>query len=267
MGSKGASRHRKRFTAPLTYPIPRKHFKFTIKSTPSGHPTHRSIPLSIVLRRILELAETAREANRIIRNGAISVDTVVRRDARFSIGPMDVLSIPDLNKHYRVTPFVGKRRLFLVEIPADSSNWKLCKVIGKRTINRGGTQISLHDGRAFEITEESEKSLQGISTGDTIKISLPDQEVLEHLPLQTNTWVIIEDGSNIGKNGKLVDLEKRIGKNRSIAALETEDGTVVRTSLEYVFVIGKETPMIEIPTSQVTSVSNVTGEATNDGQE
>ncbi|MFX0116562.1 MAG: hypothetical protein ACFFB3_18585, partial [Candidatus Hodarchaeota archaeon] len=121
--------------------------------------------------------------------------------------------------------------------------------------------------RSIEITEESKKSLQDISTGDTLKISLPDQEILEHIPLQTNTWVIIEDGSNIGINGKLVDLEKRIGTNRSIAVLETEDETVVRTSLEYVFVIGKETPMIEIPTIQATSVSETTGEATNDGQE
>ena len=87
MGSKGASRHRKRLTAPLTYPIARKHYKFTIKATPSGHNTNRSIPISIVLRNIINLAETAREANRIIHAGVIAVDGVVRRDPHYSIGP------------------------------------------------------------------------------------------------------------------------------------------------------------------------------------
>lgn len=250
MGSKGASRHRKRFTAPMTYPIARKHHKFTIKGTPSGHSTERSIPLSIVLRNILNLAETTREADRIVRSGSISVDTVVRRDPRFAIGPMDILSIPEIGNHYRVTPFEGKRRLSLVEIPDTVSNWKLCKVICKRTIRKGQLQINLHDGRSMEITEEDDEALRKISTGDTIKISLPDQEIQEHIPLQTGAWGIIEDGSNIGKSGKLTELEKRIGKNRSIAVLECDNETVVRTSLEYVFVIGKEKPIIEMPTAE-----------------
>ncbi|MFW9915770.1 MAG: 30S ribosomal protein S4e [Candidatus Thorarchaeota archaeon] len=250
MGSKGASKHRKRFTAPMTYPIPRKHYKFTIKGTPSGHLTERSIPLSIVLRNILDLAETTREADRIVRSGAIAVDTVIRRDPRFAIGPMDILSIPEIGNHYRATPFEGKRRLFLVEIPDTASNWKLCKVIGKNTIHQGRLQINLHDGRSIQSTEEDDKSLREIAVGDTLKISLPEQEIQEHIPLQTGAWGVIEDGSNIGKNGKLTELEKRIGKNRSIAVLECDDETVVRTSLEYVFVIGKEKPIIEVPTAK-----------------
>lgn len=259
MGSKGASRHRKRFTAPLTYPIPRKHYKFTIKSTPSGHLTERSIPLSIVLRNILDLAETTREADRIIRSGAIAVDTVIRRDPRFAIGPMDILSIPEIGNHYRVTPFEGKRRLSLVEIPDTASNWKLCKVIGKRKVRQGRLQINLHDGRSIEITEEDDKLLREISLGDTIKISLPEQEVQEHIPLQTGIWCIIEDGSNIGKSGKLLELEKRIGKNRSIAVLETGTETIVRTSLEYVFAIGKEKPIIEVEVPTAKQESTLPG--------
>lgn len=267
MGSKGASRHRKRFTAPITYPIARKHHKFTIKSTPSGHLTRRSIPLSIVLRNVLDLAETSREANHAIRIGAIYVDKVARRDPRFAIGPMDILSIPELNIHYRVTPFAGRRHLSLVEIPDDASNWKLCKVNGKRIIHKGRTQINLHDGRSIEITDD-EGGFADISPGDTIKISLPEQELLEHLPLQTGIWGIIEDGSNIGKNGRLAEFEKRVGKNRSIAVLETENKAVVRTSLEYVFVIGKDKPIIEIPAeAEETAIGDKTGEAINDDEE
>ncbi|MHA2231751.1 MAG: hypothetical protein ACXAB4_04610, partial [Candidatus Hodarchaeales archaeon] len=160
---------------------------------------------------------------------------------------MDILSIPELSIHYRVTPFAGKRHLSLVEIQDEASNWKLCKVTGKRIINKGRTQINFHDGRSIETAEDDEGVFADISPGDTIKISLPEQELLEHLPLQTDVWGVIEDGSNVGKNGRLAELEKRVGKNRSIAVLETENKAVVRTSLEYVFVIGKDKPIIEIP--------------------
>jgi small subunit ribosomal protein S4e len=160
---------------------------------------------------------------------------------------MDILSIPEIGNHYRVTPFEGKRRSSLVEIPDTASNWKLCKVIGKKTIHQGRLQINLHDGRSIQFTEEDDKSLREIALGDTIKISLPEQEIQEHFPLQTGAWGIIEDGSNIGKNGKLTELEKRVGKNRSIAVLECDDETVVRTSIEHVFVIGKEKRIIEVP--------------------
>ena len=267
MGSKGTSRHRKRFAAPLTYPIARKHQKFTIKALPGGHRIQRSIPLSIVLREVLGLAGTVREANHIIRSGAISVDKLVRRDPRFSIGYMDILSIEELKQYYRVNPCQGKRRISLVEIQADSSNWKLCKVVRKQTINKGITQLNLHDGRSLELTKEDNQSSLDIHRNDTIKISIPKQNILEHIPLEVGAWVIIEDGSNIGRYGKLTALEKRIGKYRSIAVIETEGEIVVRTSLEYVFAIGKESPVIEILPPQETETTITTEEVTGESSE
>ncbi len=90
------------------------------------------------------------------------------------------------------------------------------------------------------------------------------------MPLQTDVWGVIEDGSNIGKNGRLAEFEKRVGKNRSIAALETENKAIVRTSLEYIFVIGKDKPIIEIPVEteeEETAIDDKTGEASNDDEE
>ena len=60
--------------------------------------------LLIVVRDILKVADNAREAKIIINNGDILVDGRARKDYKFPVGFMDVISLPKSKKVYRVLP-------------------------------------------------------------------------------------------------------------------------------------------------------------------
>ncbi|HDM89168.1 MAG TPA: 30S ribosomal protein S4e, partial [Candidatus Bathyarchaeota archaeon] len=105
MGKKGGSLHLKREASPPFWPIHRKKFVWTVKPRPGPHPVSRCIPLLLIIRDILGFAETRKEAKKIISQGKILVDGRVRRDDRYPVGLMDVVSIPELKMNYRVLPF------------------------------------------------------------------------------------------------------------------------------------------------------------------
>ena len=52
---------------------------------------------------------------------------------------------------------------------------------------------------------------------------------------------------NIGRVGRIVDIKRGMGRSRSIVTLERKNGEKVQTSLDYIFVIGDEEPLISLP--------------------
>ena len=72
---------------------------------------------------------------------------------------------------------------------------KVCRIEGKSTIKGGKTQVHLHDGRNIIVDDASEHK-----TGDSLKISLPEQEVLEHMEsLGEGTRCMLIGGVHVGK--------------------------------------------------------------------
>ena len=65
----GSRKHLKRYKAPENWPIHPKEYKWTVKTNPGPHPLDGSIPLLIIVRDILKVADTAREAKIIINKG------------------------------------------------------------------------------------------------------------------------------------------------------------------------------------------------------
>ncbi len=96
MGKKGGKKHLKRKPAPKIWPIHRKELVWTVKPKAGSHSTSNCLPLALIIRDILGLAKTLKEAIAIISQGKILVDGKVQRDERFSTGLMDVISIPEV---------------------------------------------------------------------------------------------------------------------------------------------------------------------------
>jgi len=71
--------HLKRLAAPEFWPIPKKKYTWVFSPSPGPHKKEECIPLAIVVRDILKLAETGKEAKRIIKAGEVIVDGKVRR--------------------------------------------------------------------------------------------------------------------------------------------------------------------------------------------
>ncbi|MCW1296297.1 MAG: 30S ribosomal protein S4e [Candidatus Parvarchaeota archaeon] len=230
-------KHLKRLAIPKAWKIPRKIVKFAPK--PRGpHPSDRSIPLLIIIRDILKITRNSDETKKILKRGEVLVDFKIRKDPKFGVGLFDILSIPKLALNYRVI-LNRKGRISLIKIDA-SENTKICKIIGKRTIPKNKIQLNLHDGRSILTNDNKYK------VGDSLLISLPNQEIKQHLKFVEGSKVFVASGRHIGT---IAVIEKIIPPKDTVPArviLRSDAGKIFETSKEYVYVIGTDKPMINL---------------------
>jgi small subunit ribosomal protein S4e len=246
MGKKGKTGRLKRNPAPRFWPLHRKEFVWVVKPSSGPHSLENCLPLSLVLRDILAVAKTRKEAKKIISQGKIYVDGKVRRKDDFPVGLMDVISIPDLDKFFRITPF--HKGLFLNPISKKEASFKLCRVEGKTTVENGHVQFALHDGSNILVRTADPENPQVVNyeTFDVLKLSLPEKEVVNQLKTKEGNLAVITGGKNIGKQGKIVEIEKTEAKKRrnALVVVEDEQGNRYQTILDFVFSIGAAKPLI-----------------------
>lgn len=234
------SRHLKRLVMPRKWPLPRKGAHWAPKPSPGPHPMQRSMPLYMVLRDLLELCDTAREAKRIIGAREVFVDGEVRSDPKFPVGLMDVVSISKTREQFMVM-LNRLGRFALVRIEEESAVWKLGRIERKTTVRGRKTQLGLHDGRCI-LTEDKR-----FKTGDVLKIEIPSQKVLGHYPLAKGNLAMLIGGSHIGE---LHEIEGYVvTANPKANLVSFKDG--LSTVKEHVFVVGKGSPEIKMPEASV----------------
>jgi small subunit ribosomal protein S4e len=249
VGKKGGRRHLKRKPAPEFWPIHRKEALWTVKPNAGPHRISRCIPLTLVLRDVLGVAKTRSEVKTIIHQEKILVDGKVQREELYPTGLMDVISIPEMEKWYRVLP--NEKGLFFYPVKKDESTFKLCRIENKTVSHGGNMQLNLHDGRNTLITvKDPNKPEEDVFHPlDTLKISLPNQEILEHIKLTEGSQALIVSGKNAGKHGKIISIEHRQTQKRrnSLVSIADERGTRFQTTADYVFVIGDKQSLISLP--------------------
>lgn len=249
VGKKGGSRHLKRKPAPAFWPIHRKETVWTVKPNAGPHAIEHSLPLILVLREMLGLAKTRGEAVAILSQGNIIVDGTVEKNELFPTGLFDVISIPTVEKWYRVLP--SEKGLTIHPISKDEAEFKLCRIENKTVLKSGNIQLNLHDGRnvTIKVKEASKPEEDVFNTLDIVKISLPDQEIQSHFKLVEGAPALIVGGKNIGKHGKIAAIESREAQKRRNALITIEDarGNRFQTTVEYVFVAGDVKPHVSLP--------------------
>ncbi|MHA2186850.1 MAG: 30S ribosomal protein S4e [Candidatus Thorarchaeota archaeon] len=243
MARRGQKRHLKRLPAPKHWPIKRKHGKFTTKPIPGPHPKDECLTLTLLLREVLEYAENMREVKNILSAGQVSVDGKTRKDPRYPIGLMDVIEIKSSGDRFRLLP---KRRggLRLVEIDESETAFKLCRIEKKMMVPGGKLQMTLHDGRNVLLPDSDKPS--NYHTLDTLMLSVPEQKILETISLDKGAYAIVTRGRNVGIEGKIIEVERRIGTHASTVTLEDPDGNRFQTALDYVFVIGTKKSKVKL---------------------
>src|SRR5437867_3873845 len=176
-------KHLKRLPAPRSWTIPRKTDFWVVKPSPGPHPIDASVPIGLILRDMLKVCATAREARHILNDRGVLVDGRPITDPKFPVGLMDVLSFAVTKAHYRM--LVNTRgKMALVPIEEADANWKLCRVEDKTTVRRGKTQLNLHDGRNVLLEKDAYK------TGATLKVHVPDQKVVELVTKQKSVQTL-----------------------------------------------------------------------------
>jgi len=246
----GESRHLKRLAAPWFWPILRKEYKWVVKPSPGPHPINRSMPLLTVIRDVLGYAKTAKEAKYIIYSGKVLVDGVVRKDYRFPVGIMDVVAIPEIELYTRFIPYPTKY-LWFTKIPKEEANLKIVRIEDKVTVKGGHIQLNLLDGRNIVIRVKDPKQpaeATNFATLDSLLIEVPSQQIIQHIKLDIGKIAIVIDGKNVGRIGKIVNMDVKPGlkRRRSVVTLEDMQGHRFQTILDYIMVIGDEKPLLTL---------------------
>jgi small subunit ribosomal protein S4e len=235
-------RHQKRIAVPRSWRIGRKTAYWTVKPRPGPHPGDRSMPLLLIIRDMLKLADNSKETKRILNEGEVVVNGRVRKDLKFPVGIFDILSIPRINACYMVL-LDKKGKLSLVEIEEEEASRKLCRVSGKRVLKGGQTQLNLHDGRNILPGEDLAEK---IKTKDSLMISIPDNEILQHFAYKEGSKVLVIGGKHSAQAGAIEEIRIVQSPEPNVVTIRPfGEGETFETRDDYVFVVGEE--KIEIP--------------------
>jgi len=249
LGKKGGKKHLKRKPAPKSWHIHRKEFVWAPRPMPGPHPISNCIPLTLIVRDILGFAKTQKEAKIVISQGKLKVDGKIQREGRFPAGLMDVVFIPEVKGTYRILP--SRKGLMLHPIEASETDFKLCRIEDKTIVRGGHIQLNLHDGTnlLFRAKESENVEEEVYETLSTLKISVPNREVLEYIRFVEGAYALVTGGKNAGQHGKIVATEEKPEQKRRdlLVTIEDKNGVKFQTTLDYVFVVGSTKPEISLP--------------------
>lgn len=196
------------------------------------------MPLLLVLREVLHLVRTTREARILLRSGVVLVDGKIVKDLARGVGLMDTLTLAaPLNAHYRL--FKDRRGMLrLYPIPPEEASVKIGRIQRKMTVHGGTLQVTLHDGRNLRVPEGMEWRV-----GDSLKIHLPDQKVLGRLPFAAGHLAYVAGGTHVGELARIEKVEVLNSPQPNRVHFKEGFSTVK----QYVFVVGETSPQITLP--------------------
>ncbi|MEL4305121.1 30S ribosomal protein S4e [Methanococcoides sp. LMO-2] len=228
-------KHQKRISVPNSWQISKKSNKWITSTRPGPHNRLQSLPLAVVLRDMLGVVDNRAEAKRVLSEGNVLVDGIARKDLRFPIGLMDVISIPLNNTEYLVL-LDGKGRLVLNKLEGMGAN-KLCRIENKTVIKGGNIQLNLNDGTNFNGSND-------YNTKDSIILSLPEKDVVKHIKYEVGNLAMIVGGSHSGEIGTIKEINKVKSSKYNTVTISGE--TEFETIENYVFVVGEKEPEISL---------------------
>ena len=192
--------HIKKTEMPKTWPVPRKGKRKRYVAVPS-HATSKGISLLFLLRDVLHLAATRKEARYMTLNGMVKVNNTARKDENFPVQVLDTLNLDKAKKNYRLQ--IHNKKFILVEITSEQAKTKIAKITGKKILKDNKIQMNLDDGQNFLFTKK-------FSVGDSAVLDTKENKILNILPLKVGAKVEIVLGKHAGEKGELAGFEELI---------------------------------------------------------
>ena len=224
MSSKGTVNKQKRLSVGTIRHLKRKEFVWTVRQKPGSHTQLTSVPLGFIVRDMLNMAKTLREAKQIITKGTVLVDGKVRKSHQFSVGLFDTLSIPSLKKSYRMV-LDSKGRLKVMEASENALHTKPVKVVSKQLAKGNKLMIQTHDGKTFRGIDAK------INVGDSVLTNTEGTKVSEHLSFAKGNRVLITGGSHVGEVAKIESILEGTMKRDKLVSLSEGNATFQTTSV------------------------------------
>lgn len=242
MGYKGQRKIIKRVAAPKNWYLGKLKGVYGTRPTAGPHKLRECIPLNVLLQQRLKYALTRDEAMKIVldKEGMVKIDGKVRRNHRFPLGIMDVVSIEKTNEHFRILLDI-KGRFQPHRIDAKEAGFKLCKIVRKQIGKNKIPYIVTHDGRTIRFPHPD------IEISDSIKLNVNTHEIDGCIKFVNGATVTLTGGNNMGRIGVLQSIEKHLG-SFDIAHVKDSRGKHFSTRVGNVMVIGDgKTPAISLP--------------------
>ena len=225
------SNHQKRLSVPNSWPVERKEETYTTKAGAGPH-GEGGVPLLIVLRDVLGYVDSRKEARYALGQDSVLVNGTPVSEERRPIGMFDILAFREREEYYRVFPDEGGR-LSLTPIDADAAGSKLGKIVGKRQVPGGDTQLTLHDGRTLVVEDDSP-----YNSNDSIVVSNDSEEVVAHFTYEEGTLVTAVRGAHAGRIGTIDEIQVTPGSSdNNVLIGDFEGDEDFETVEEYVVVI------------------------------
>jgi len=218
-------KHLSRLNMPKCWQIEKKVNKWITRPKPGPHPLKTCIPLSILIKDLLNHAETTKQTKKILTNKEILIDKKARKDHRYPIGLMDTIEIPKTKEFFRLI-LNQKGKFSVIPIKKEETEIKPCKIIGKTILKKKKIQLNLFDGKNLLVDKDDYK------VGDTIVLNLSNKKIISQLKLEKNAKVYLTGGSHVGKIATIMEV-----KDSKTVTLNY-DKQNIKTSKNYVFVIG-----------------------------
>jgi small subunit ribosomal protein S4e len=233
MANKGTVNKQKRLSVATIRHLNRKEATWTIRQKPGTHTLNNSVPLGFVVRDMLKLAHTLREAKQIIAKGLVHVDGNVRKTHQFAVGLFDTVTIPSLKKNYRLI-LDTKGRLVCANVVESQLKQKPVKVVNKVLARQNKLMIQTHDGKTFRNVAND------VRVGDSVLATIDGKNIAGHLSLSKGGRVLITGGSHVGEIAKIDSIVEGTMKRDKLVNL-SEGDEKFQTTASNVMVIDTHT--------------------------
>ena len=222
--------HLKRISSSKRTSLERKGTTFLTCQSPGTHRKGESMALNVVMRDVLGLVDTTREAKKALHSEMVLVNGVAKKDHRLSVGFLDEITFTSSKDTYTmVYNTLGKLELK----KQDKKVTRAMKIIGKKTLAKGKVQLNLFTGKNIILDKKADYSV-----GDSVVVD--KEKVTKHLKFEKGAKVFLTSGKHIGHNGVIEEITETESWLQSKKILvKTKNGTF-ETSKECAYVLDGE---------------------------
>ena len=222
--------HLKRISSSKRTSLERKGTTFLTCQSPGTHRKGESMALNVVMRDVLGLVDTTREAKKALHSEMVLVNGVPKKDHRLSVGFLDEITFTSSKDTYiMVYNTLGKLELK----KQDKKVTRAMKIIGKKILAKGKVQINLFTGKNIILDKKADYSV-----GDSVVVD--KEKVTKHLKFEKGAKVFLTSGKHIGHNGVIEEITETESWLQSKKILvKTKNGTF-ETSKECAYVLDGE---------------------------
>jgi len=180
----------KRQKAPKNWPIERKGTTYVVGS---NFNPEKGVPVLIILRDILKIAQNRRDVKKIIHAKQALLNNKPIKDEKNNLLLFDILNVIPTNKFYQMG-LSNKGKFKIKEIDKKDSGKKIAKIINKKMIKGKKIQLNLSDGTNF-------LSDVKCNVKDSVLIDFAKREIETIIPLQEKAKTIVLEGKHAGETG------------------------------------------------------------------